>query len=212
MLAPNIAFAVIAVVMLFAGVRLVTVGNVVHAALYLLLVLAGTAAIFILLGAEFVGWTQVLVYIGAIVVLFMFGVMLTKAQTVANPDDPETRLDSKPSQRIFGGIVALAILALLVAAFVTVFDGAEIFLEGPVGLKPTTAAQIGEDLFARWVLPFEAISLVLLAALIGAVVLARRDDPEHVQARSGSPSPESAPIVAPDRPPLVTTGPKEAAQ
>ena len=76
--AQNIAFGLIAVIMLFSALRMVTTRNVVHAALYLVIVLAGSAAIFILLGAEFVGVTQVLVYIGAIVVLFLFGIMLTR--------------------------------------------------------------------------------------------------------------------------------------
>ncbi|MDH5239144.1 MAG: NADH-quinone oxidoreductase subunit J, partial [Acidimicrobiia bacterium] len=73
----NIAFAVIAAVMVYSAFRVVTTENVVHAALYLVLVLAGVAANFILLGAEFVGVTQVLVYIGAVIVLFLFGIMLT---------------------------------------------------------------------------------------------------------------------------------------
>ena len=73
LVAQNIAFAVMAVTMLVSAVRMVTTRNVVHAALYLVIVLAGAAGLFILLGAEFVGVTQVLVYIGAIVVLFLFG-------------------------------------------------------------------------------------------------------------------------------------------
>ena len=78
LVAQNVAFGVLALAMVAAALRMVTTRNVVHAALYLVVVLAGMAGMFILLGAEFVGVTQVLVYIGAIVVLFLFGIMLTK--------------------------------------------------------------------------------------------------------------------------------------
>jgi NADH-quinone oxidoreductase subunit J len=78
--AQNIAFGIIAVIMVVGALRVVTVNNVVHAALWLVLVLAGAAAQYILLTAEFVAVTQVLVYIGAVMVLFLFGTMLTRAQ------------------------------------------------------------------------------------------------------------------------------------
>ena len=80
MVAQNIAFGIIAVIMVVGALRVVTVNNVVHAALWLVLVLAGAAAQYILLAAEFVAVTQVLVYIGAVMVLFLFGTMLTRAQ------------------------------------------------------------------------------------------------------------------------------------
>ena len=79
-LPANIAFYVIAIVAIGAALRMVTTSNVVHSALYLLVVLASVAAVYILLGAEFVAVTQVLVYIGAILVLLLFGVMLTRAK------------------------------------------------------------------------------------------------------------------------------------
>ena len=84
--AENIVFGIIAAVMIFGAVRVVTTTNVVHAALWLVLVLAGAAAQFILLAAEFVAVTQVLVYIGAIVVLFLFGIMLTRAPIGGDAD------------------------------------------------------------------------------------------------------------------------------
>jgi len=78
--AQNVFFFLIAAVMVVAALRVVTTDNIVHAALYLVVVLAGVAAQFLLLGAEFVGVTQVLVYIGAVIVLFLFGIMLTRAK------------------------------------------------------------------------------------------------------------------------------------
>ena len=78
LVAQNVFFAIIALVMVLAALKMVTTENIVHAALYLVIVLAGAAGMFILLGAEFIAVTQILVYIGAIIVLFLFGIMLTK--------------------------------------------------------------------------------------------------------------------------------------
>ena len=77
MVAQNIAFWVIAALMVFAALRLVTTRNVVHAALYLVAVLAGVAALFLLMGKEFIGITQILIYIGAVIILFLFGMQAT---------------------------------------------------------------------------------------------------------------------------------------
>src|SRR3982750_3494386 len=84
--AQNVGFGIIAAAMVWGAIRVVTTRNVVHAALWLVVVLAGAAAQFILLGAEFVALTQVLVYVGAIVVLFLFGIMLTKAPIAGDAD------------------------------------------------------------------------------------------------------------------------------
>ena len=79
MVAQNVAFGILAVAMVMAAIGVVRTKNVVHAALYLVVVLAGAAAQYILLAAEFVAWVQVLIYIGAVVILFLFGIMLTRA-------------------------------------------------------------------------------------------------------------------------------------
>ncbi|MCC7075910.1 MAG: NADH-quinone oxidoreductase subunit J [Acidimicrobiia bacterium] len=185
---PTIAAVVIGIVMVVAGIRLVTTDNVVHAAISLMGVLAGVAATFMLLGAEFLGWTQVLVYIGAIVVLFLFGVMLTRARL------GEADLDAPVAQRWAAAGTAVLVFGLLTTVFVKVFGSAEITVvtgqaprEPGALTSPTTAADLAHDLFRDWVLPFEAVSLVLLAALIGAIVLARRDDREHTRPRVARP-------------------------
>ena len=108
MVAQNIAFYLLAVTMVAAAFRLVTTKNVVRAALYLAIVLAGVAGIFILLAAEFVAWAQVLVYIGAVVVLLLFGVMLTRA-----PIGKESELDN--DQRWLAVLVATFLLGALAA-------------------------------------------------------------------------------------------------
>ncbi|MCY4193034.1 MAG: NADH-quinone oxidoreductase subunit J, partial [bacterium] len=78
-IAEHVAFGIIAAVMVASALRVVTARDIVHAALYLVIVLAGVAALFLLVGAEFTGITQVLIYIGAVIVLFFFGIMLTRS-------------------------------------------------------------------------------------------------------------------------------------
>src|SRR5688572_8223605 len=106
LVAQNVAFGMIAVVVLASAVRVVTTKNVVHAALYLILVLAGVGGLYFILGAEFVGTTQILVYIGAIIVLFLFGIMLTRA-----PIGQEEDVDN--DQRWWALIVSLLLVAVL---------------------------------------------------------------------------------------------------
>jgi NADH-quinone oxidoreductase subunit J len=165
--AQEYAFLVVAVVGGLAAVAVVTARNVVHAALYLVVALACVGITFLLVGAEFVGWTQILIYVGAIVILFLFGLMLTKA-----PIGRDT-LDHQTQNRIVGGIVALLMFLGLASLTLRVW---------PMGTTPASApvdgstAAIGTSLFHDYVLPFEVVSFLLLAALIGAIVLARKDD------------------------------------
>ena len=89
LVAQNVFFAIIALVMVLAALKMVTTENIVHAALYLVIVLAGAAGMFILLGAEFIAVTQILVYIGAIIVLFLFGIMLLSPKPPVKPLQPK---------------------------------------------------------------------------------------------------------------------------
>ena len=143
---------------------MVTTTNVVHAALWLVLVLAAVGANFLLVGAEFVGITQVLVYIGAIVVLFLFGTMLTRAPIGKDP------LVNNPPWYV-GLVVALPLLGLLTYA-----------LHRRVGRRRAhprdradDTATVSDSIFSQYLVPFEAIGLLLTAALIGAIVLARKE-------------------------------------
>ncbi len=119
MVAQNIAFYLLAVAIVASAVRLVTTKNVVRAALFLAIVLGGTAGIFILLAAEFVAWVQVLVYIGAVVVLLLFGVMLTRA-----PIGREADLDN--DRRWTAAIVSVFLLGALVTMLSDAFGSEEI--------------------------------------------------------------------------------------
>lgn len=166
MVAQNIAFGLISAAMVVAALRLVTTKQIVHAALYLVIVLAGAAGQFILLASEFVAVVQVLVYIGAIVVLFLFGIMLTRA-----PIGQDTNLDN--DQRGVSAVVALFLAGVLAAILLDAFpfeDASKL----PDRLGAGTGV-VGDAIFSTYVVPFEVISVLLLAALVGAIVIARRD-------------------------------------
>ena len=161
--AQNIAFGIIALVIVASTLRVVTTNNVVHAALYLVLVLAGVGGLYFILGAEFVGTTQILVYIGAIIVLFLFGIMLTRA-----PIGGESDLDN--DQRWIGGLIAVLLLAVIGYTLIDRFEDSELPAD-----TVTTTAQVSDAIFGTYLVPFEVISVLLLAALVGAIVVARRD-------------------------------------
>jgi NADH-quinone oxidoreductase subunit J len=166
-IAATVAFYVIAVAMAMAAIGVVRTQNVVHAALYLVVVLAGTAAIYILLAAEFVAWVQVLIYIGAVVILFLFGIMLTRA-----PMRGDTDLDN--DQRWPAVIVSLFLFGVLVTLLVDAFGSDDLDLTD--GLVTTgRSSTVASSIFQTLVIPFEVVSILLLGALVGAVVLARRD-------------------------------------
>lgn len=163
MVAQNVAFWVIAAAMVYAGLRVVTTRNVVHAALYLVVVLAGAAALFLLLGSEFVGITQVLIYIGAIIVLFLFGIMLTRA-----PMGKEKELDHPRKLP--------ALLAALIVGGVTIYSVLDYFGSEQLPRETrTTTREVADSIFSDYIIAFEAVSVLLLAALIGAIVVARRE-------------------------------------
>jgi NADH-quinone oxidoreductase subunit J len=161
--AQNIFFGIIAAVMLVSAWRVVTTKNVVHAALYLVIVLAGVASQFILLGAEFIGLTQVLVYIGAVIVLFLFGVMLTRARL--GDDDSVAR-----ERRLMAALVALVLLGVMSGALLADFEDTHVDIAAP-----STTAQVSDSIFSQYLIPFEVVGMILLAALIGAIVVARKD-------------------------------------
>ena len=184
----TVAFGLIAVMMVFGAIRVVTTKNVVHAAMWLVLVLAGAAAQYILLAAEFVAVTQVMVYIGAVVVLFLFGVMLTRAKLGQEAD--LTR-----RSWLGGAVVAVALFGLLSFSLVDTFDDAKVPEDRQMGYPTVASIETGDDgdvtidpdsrlsntqavsdtIFSRYLVQFEIISVLLTAALVGAIVIARRD-------------------------------------
>jgi NADH-quinone oxidoreductase subunit J len=161
--AQNVSFWIIAAVMVVAAIGVVTMKNIVHAALALVVVLAGVAAQYVLLQAEFIGIVQVLIYIGAVIVLFLFGIMLTRA-----PMRKSSEYDN--DQRVLAGLVAALIFGVLAYLLADEFRGEKLEL-----VQPTQTSAIADSIFRSYVVAFEAVSMLLLAALIGAIVLARRD-------------------------------------
>jgi NADH-quinone oxidoreductase subunit J len=163
--AQEYAFLVFAVVGGLSAIAVVTARNVVHAALYLVVSLLSVAGVYLLLGAEFVAWVQILIYVGAIVILFLFGLMLTKA-----PIGRDT-LDNQ--QRGIGALVGVGVFAGLVFLIQEAFP-----VQDAVAFETVQGSTdvVGQAIFRHYVLPFEAVSFLLLAALIGAIVLARKDD------------------------------------
>jgi NADH-quinone oxidoreductase subunit J len=145
-----------------SGALVVTSTHLVRAGLYLVISLAAIAALYLVLGAELLAWVQVLVYVGAVVVLLLFAVMLTRA-----PIGPSTDLD-RPAwpAALIGAGVGIGLTALL----------ADAFRWTRYALPETgTTQRMGEEIFGNWVLPFEVLSILLLAALVGAIVLSRPD-------------------------------------
>jgi NADH-quinone oxidoreductase subunit J len=167
LVAQNIAFGLVALMMIVGAFRVVTTKNVVHAALWLVLVLAGAAAQYLILSAEFVAITQVLVYIGAVTVLFLFGTMLTRAELGKAKD-----LNNK--NWALGIPVALLLLGTLTYVLIDSFHADKV-VDNPAKTPSVSTQQISDSIFKPYLIPFWALSFVLLAALVGAIVLARKD-------------------------------------
>lgn len=171
MVAQNLFFYVIAAGIVFGAVRVVTSRNVVHAALYLVAVLAGVAAQYVLLAAEFVAATQVLVYVGAVMVLFLFGIMLTRTRIGQDQDLTHPHWWT-------GAVTAVIVFAVMAYALIDEFGWTRTPLPADTritGVNGSNTATVSDTVFSTYLLPFEAISVLLLAALVGAIVLARKD-------------------------------------
>ena len=134
-----------------------------HNALFLVVALSSTAAIYVLLSADFLAAVQILVYVGAIVILMLFAIMLT-------PQSVELPSFAPGGQQFAGGLVALALFGLMVGAITT---GPWALAARP--LDQPTSYDLGRGLLTTFVFPFELASLVLLVGMIGAILLARED-------------------------------------
>ena len=165
--AQNVGFLIIAAPMLWGAIRVVSARNVVHAALWLVIVLGGAAAQYILGAAEFVAVSQILVYIGAVMVLFLFGIMLTRAQV-----GPEEGLNNQGWA--LGIPVALLLFGVLAYG---VFDAVEdnVIEEPDASTIAGSTVAISDGYLGPYLIPLIALSFVLLAAAVGAIVLARKD-------------------------------------
>ena len=158
-------FALLALLTLASAIAAMTLRNLVHCALMLMLTLAGLAGLYLELGAQFVGFAQVLVYVGAVAILIVFAILLTRG----SEPPQESRFSAT---WLVGAAVAVAAGGLLSAAIL-----ASKAL-GALGRskQEVSVKQIGEALMGKFVLPLEVLGLLLTAALIGAVLIALQEE------------------------------------
>jgi NADH-quinone oxidoreductase subunit J len=168
-MAQTIFFYAIAAVMVAAAVAVVTTRNVVRAALALIVVFAGVAAQFVVLAAEFVAVTQVLIYIGAIMVLMLFGIMLTRARI-------GREVGMTNEHWWVGVLTGLLLLGVMGYALVDYFGDDKLPAERMIdSVDGSNTATVSDSIFSTYLIPFEVVSVLLLAALVGAIVIARKD-------------------------------------
>jgi len=160
----TIGFAIIAILIIAGAVAAVSLRNLVHCALALVVTFAGLALIYLQLDAQFVGFTQLLVYVGAVAILVVFAILLTRGG-----DAPERNLFS--NSWVAGLAVTMAVLAVLTYAI------AKSRVSGHVASASAdvTTREIGSALMTRFVMPLEIVGLLLTAALIGAVIIAMKE-------------------------------------
>ncbi len=157
-------FALITIASAFA---VVSVRNIVHAAFALMVTLFGVAGLYVFLQADFLAATQVIVYVGGILVLILFGVMMTSGRL-------EMRVHIQRGQLLLGGGISLALLMLLLTVIANTPKWENLTDDG-TQLQPTTKL-IGELILnGKFLLPFEVASVLLLVALIGAALISRKE-------------------------------------
>lgn len=172
MQAEFVLFLLFSLAILFGGVMVIVARNPVHSVLFMLLAFVNIAGIFVLLGAEFLAVIQVLVYTGAILVLFLFVVMLLGTSSRRQPE--------------MGGSVQLPVAILVGLALIVEIAGVLISSAvgaGALGSDTPQAIQkaggnveaIGQSLYTQWLLPFEVASVLLLVAAVGAIYLAKEE-------------------------------------
>lgn len=169
-----VSFWILAFLTLASAIAAMTMARLIHCALALVLAFAGVATLYLNLGAEFAGLAQLLVYVGAVAILIVFAILLTRSSEVT----------AMPAARTaFSGIlIALAVFAVLARAIVSsrIAHTSAIFSTAPAA----SVKQIGEALMQPYVLPLEVLALLLTAALIGAVLIALREK----SAKQGAPT------------------------
>jgi NAD(P)H-quinone oxidoreductase subunit 6 len=192
-----VSFAILAAMMLGAALGVVLLANIVYSAFLLGLVFASMSGMYILLNAGFVAAAQVLIYVGAVNVLILFGIMLVNK-----------REDFAPVKNVWLGRAATGAVCLGVFALLGTMILATpwaVSLTPPAG--DDAMVVIGKHFFSDFLLPFELASVLLLMAMIGAIVLARRDLlPDELAEQDGKALP--APLQLPERPRELISGKK----
>lgn len=164
----SLAFYTLSALILAFGVAVVAARNTVHAILFLVADFLCVAALYVLLHAQFLAVIQVLVYAGGIVVLYLFVVMLVNLKR-----PPEAHSDRRRRARL-GLILALVVLVELAA--IAVYGAVQPGATGQAGsLSPHNVERVGWLLYTDYLIPFELASILLLVAMVGAIILARRE-------------------------------------
>jgi NADH-quinone oxidoreductase subunit J len=162
-----LAFMVLALVAVIGGVLLLNLSKVIHMVIALIFTFLSIAGIYILLSAEFVAIVQVMVYAGAITIIMLFGIMLTRH----NAENEGT------GNRWRKLLVFIGVLGFAAAFYLGIYNLDLPQLDNTLHVENTF--QIGEAIYSKFVIPFELMSVLLLVALIGAIVLAKRNDEEE---------------------------------
>lgn len=158
MTSRDVLFVAVGLLTAASALLAVTSSKVLHAGLWLVVSMGALAGCYLVLGAELVALVQLLVYVGAVVVLVLFALMLTRS------GDTPTAIGR--GHQLLSGLVALALTALLGGTLVAAFGWDAVTVAGPAG------PAVGHQVFGTWVWPFELLSLLLLAALVTAVAVA----------------------------------------
>lgn len=166
---PQFVLIGLEIIILSAALGVVLIPNIVYAAFLLVVVLIGIAGLYILLNAEFLAAAQILIYVGAINILILFAIMLINNRLVIQSE-------SKPRfAQFFGFILSLASFGIITRMILKTSWPKPPFVPQPLNLP-----LIGNHLFSDYLLPFEIVSLILFIALVGAVVLARKEKPSNL--------------------------------
>lgn len=162
-----IAFMGLALVAIIGGVLLINLTKVVHMIIALVFTFISIAGIYVLLSAEFIAAVQVLIYSGAITIIMLFGIMLTK-----HDDESETSTGGKWRK----WLLLLGVIGFAFAVYIGIYN---LDIEQvPTNLHVNNTLQIGKALYSKYVIPFELTSVLLLVALVGSIVLAKKDEKE----------------------------------
>ncbi|MFD0826571.1 NADH-quinone oxidoreductase subunit J [Neobacillus sp. M.A.Huq-85] len=161
-----LAFLGLALAAVIGGVLLLNLTKVMHMVVALIFTFVAIAGIYVLLSAEFVAAVQILIYSGAITIIMLFGIMLTKHDDESEPTTGKLR-----KFLLFLGVVGFAF-----AVYIGIYNFN--IEQVPTTLHENNTMQIGKALYSKWVIPFELTSVLLLVALVGAIVLAKKDKKE----------------------------------
>ncbi|HKJ82209.1 MAG TPA: NADH-quinone oxidoreductase subunit J [Ignavibacteriaceae bacterium] len=164
----TVLFFLFAIVAAFSAVMMITRRNAVISALFLILNLAALAGLYLLLNAQFIAVAQVIVYAGAIMVLFLFVIMLLR------PETEKKFMERNPKIKIFAFVIAGVIFIQIAYMIFFTNPSASAGSDVAASVQAGTIESIGRQLFTNYVLPFEAAGFLLLAATIGALVLAKK--------------------------------------